>query len=207
MPSPSTNTLRSGTLSRFSGGGALEKFSITRRGACCWNGANRSPPNQPPPPPNPGLLRGCGCGRGGPPKLKNCADAGAAIPTSSATATPSAISGPVSVNSRKKDFCLDMRLRRNQSFGNRYNSGIRPQAGRFCAHKPAIGHPRQGYRRNPLFRVTFGTGTGVLPAPQPLQHVGGSKAVGRCPDRGLEAAQRLPCLAAELAVGGTAVKT
>src|SRR5882724_8695929 len=65
MASPSTSTLRSGAVSRLSGGGALEKSSRTRcLGACCWKGANRSPPNQPPPPPkpppNPPLLRGCG---------------------------------------------------------------------------------------------------------------------------------------------------
>src|SRR6266403_299387 len=129
MPSPSTSTLRSGTVSRFSGGGALEKFSMIRFGACCWNGANRSPPNQPPPNPPP-LLRG-GCGRGGPPKLKNCAEAGPTIPNSSASATASAISGPVSVNTRKKDFVFGMRLGRNGSFSDRYNNGIRPQAGRF----------------------------------------------------------------------------
>ena len=109
MPSPSTSTLRSGMVSRFSGGGALEKFSI-RFGACCcccWNGVNRSPPNQPPGPP---LLRGGG-GRDHPPKLKNCADAGAASPTSSAIATASTISGPVSVKMRKNDFGLGMRFR------------------------------------------------------------------------------------------------
>jgi len=76
------------------------------------------------------VLRG-GCGRGGPPKLKNCAEAGPTIPSSSASATASAISGPVSVNTRKKDFVFGMRLGRNGSFSNRYNSGIRPQAGRF----------------------------------------------------------------------------
>jgi hypothetical protein len=54
------------------------------------------------------LLRGGGrCG--GPPKLKNCADAGPTIPTSSATATASAISGPLSVKTRKKDFGFAMR--------------------------------------------------------------------------------------------------
>ena len=46
---------------------------------------------------------------GGPPKLKNCADAGPTIPTSSATATASAISGPLSVNMRKKDLGFGMR--------------------------------------------------------------------------------------------------
>src|ERR1700692_3263748 len=121
MPSPSTSTLRSGTDSRFSGGGALEKFSI-RFGACCWNGANRSPPNQPPPPCCPLLRGGCiSCGgRGGPPKpkLKNCAEAGPTIPTSSATATASTISGPLSVNTRKKDFGFCMRVDRNERSGH-----------------------------------------------------------------------------------------
>jgi len=45
--------------------------------------------------------------------LKNCADAGATIPTSRPAATANAISGPVSVNSRKKDFGLGMRNDRN----------------------------------------------------------------------------------------------
>ena len=47
---------RSGTVSRFSGGGAFEKSSRTGGsvcrirgwGACCWNGSNMSLPNQPP---------------------------------------------------------------------------------------------------------------------------------------------------------------
>ncbi len=107
MPSPSTSTLRSGTVSCFAGGGALEKSSRGRCGACCWNGAKKSPPNQPPPP-----LRGAGrCG--GPPKLpklKNCAEAGPAIPTKSAIATASATSGPVSVKTLKKDFGFGMRI-------------------------------------------------------------------------------------------------
>jgi hypothetical protein len=36
--------------------------------------------------------------------LKNCAEAGPAIPTNSAIATVSATSGPLSVKMRKKDF-------------------------------------------------------------------------------------------------------
>src|SRR5258707_2248843 len=133
IASPSTSTLRSGTVSRFSGGGALEKSSrITFFGACCcWNGVKKSPPNQPPPPPR-------GCCRCGPPKLpkllpklKNCAEAGPAIPTNRAAATASAASGPGSVKARKKDFVFGMRLGRNGSLGNHYYSGIRPQAGRF----------------------------------------------------------------------------
>jgi hypothetical protein len=47
--------------------------------------------------------------------LKNCADAGPTIPTSSATATASAISGPLSVKTRKKDFGFAMRSVRNES--------------------------------------------------------------------------------------------
>src|SRR5450755_2459356 len=192
MASPSTSTLRSATLSRFSGAGALEKSSrITRLGAGCWKGANRSPPNQPP-------LRCCG----GPPKLKNCADAGPTIPTSSATATASTISGPVSANTRKKDFGFGMRIDRN---------GIQAmvivaESGRKRADKSAIRHRRQGRCANVRFKVTFGSGTGVLPPPEPLQHVGGGKSVCRRPDGGLEAAHRLPGLSAELAIGGTLIE-
>src|SRR5216684_8008191 len=195
MASPSTSTLLSGTLSRFSGAGALEKSSrITRLGAGCWNGANRSPPNQPP-------LRCCG----GPPKLKNCADAGPTIPTSSATATASTISGPVSVNTRKKDFGFVMRIDRN---GNQAMVII-AESGRKRAdssHKPAIRRRRQGRCANARFKVTFANGTGVSPPPQPLQHVGGGKSVRRRPDGGLEAAQRLPGLSTELAIGGTLIE-
>src|ERR1700678_1883553 len=112
-------------------------MSRSRLGAGCWNGANRSPPGQPPPPPYPPPRCGNPCGgRGGPPKegkLKNCADAGPAIPTSSATATANAISGPLSVKTRKKDFGTGMRFDRHGGSGNRYSSGIGPQAGRFCA--------------------------------------------------------------------------
>src|SRR5438270_13735769 len=134
MASPSTSTLRSGTVSRFSGGGALEKVS-TRLGACCcccWIGVTRSPPNQPPPPP---LLRGWG--RDHPPKLKNCADAGPAIPTNSATATESAISGPVSVKIRKKDLGFCMRMVRKWGSGGHYTSGFGRQAGIFDHRNPA----------------------------------------------------------------------
>src|SRR5260370_38020527 len=195
MASPSTSTLRSGTLSRFSGGGAFEKSSgIPRVGAGCWNGANRSPPNQPPP----------RCW-GGPANLKNCADAGPTIPTSSATATASTISGPVSVNTRKKDFGLVMRIDRN---GNQAMVII-AESGRKRAdssHKPAIRRRRQGRCANARFKVTFANGTGVSPPPQPLQHVGGGKSVRRRPDGGLEAAQRLPGLSTELAIGGTLIE-
>ena len=44
------------------------------------------------------------------PKLKNCAEAGPAIPTSSASATASATSGPGSVTTRRKDFVFGMRV-------------------------------------------------------------------------------------------------
>src|SRR4051794_29180957 len=130
MPSPSTSTLRSGTVSRLAGAGALEKSCRGACGACCWNGAKKSPPNQPPP-----LLRG-GAGRccgGGPPKLKNCADAGPATPINSASATASATSGPGSENTRKNDFGLCIRLGRNGREAACYTSGIGPQAGRFLA--------------------------------------------------------------------------
>src|SRR5439155_22649429 len=114
---PRTGRLRPGARTRLSGGGALEKPSrITFCAACCWNGAKEPPPNQPPPPPYP-PPRGGGGGRCGPPKLlpklKNCAEAGAAIPTNSASATASATSGPGSVNTRRKDFVFGMRLGRN----------------------------------------------------------------------------------------------
>ena len=114
MASPSTSTLRSGTVSRLAGGGALEKSWRGACGACCccWNGAKKSPPNQPPPPLR--RRRRCG-GPPKPPKLKNCAEAGPAIPTNSAIATASATSGPVSVNTRKKDFGFGIRLGRNGS--------------------------------------------------------------------------------------------
>src|SRR6266481_1078194 len=214
MPSPSTSTLRSGTVSRFSGGGALEKFSI-RFGACCcccccWNGANTSPPNQPPP--NPPPLRGCCCGtgaggRGGPPKLKNCAEAGPTTPTNSATATANAISGPLWVNRRKKDFGFGMRSVAMDRLSDHHNSGIRPQAGRFPDHRPGIGRSRQGGPRKcrlPGYRA--GLTDLELPTPEPLQHVGGGKSVRGGPDRGLEPAQGLPRLAAELTVGRAAIE-
>src|SRR5438094_2412358 len=140
MPSPSTSTLRSGTIaeSRFSGGGALEKSWITRLGCCCWNGAKNSPPNQP-------RAAGRG-GAGGPPKLKNCAEAGPTIPTNSAIATASATSGPGSVNTRKNGFgfCIQSG-RKDDPARIRYSIGIRPQAGGFSVHKRGIGPGRQGH--------------------------------------------------------------
>src|ERR1043166_4607692 len=114
--------------SRFSGGGALEKSWMTRLGCCCccWNGWKKSPPNQPPPPL---LLRGAG--RDQPPKLKNRAHAGPAMPTRIAMATASATRGPLSVSTRKNGFGFRIRLGRNGFQGNCYNSGKRPQAGGF----------------------------------------------------------------------------
>ena len=50
-----------------------------------------------------------------PPKLKNCAEAGPTIPTRNAITTASTASGPVSVNTRKKDFGFRIRLSRNGS--------------------------------------------------------------------------------------------
>src|ERR1700736_4151889 len=167
MPSPSTSTLRSGTVSRFSGGGALEKLSAFFGACCCcWNGANRSPPNQPPPP-----LRGCE--RDHPPKLKNCADAGLAIPARSATATASATSGPVSVNRRKKDFGFGIRsvaMRCSMTF-------ILTESGLLRADFPAEN------RGNLRFTVTFRVQMPPSPAAQPLQHVGGGEPVRRGSDR------------------------
>src|SRR5439155_25652990 len=158
--------------------GALEKFSTGRFGAGCWYGAKKSPPNQPPPPPNPPPRGcGCGCGRDHPPKLKNCAEAGPVIPTNSASATVSATSGPVSVNTRKNDFVFGMRLDRNGSFGNHYYSGIRPQAGRFLTINRASAAAVKVAAGTARFRVTFGAQSGVSPSSEPLQHVGGGKSV------------------------------
>src|SRR5690242_11543882 len=44
-------------------------------------------------------------------------------------------------------------------------------------------------------------------ASQLVEHISGSKSIGRNADRGLEAAQRLPGLPTELAVRGAAVKS
>src|SRR5205823_9024010 len=57
-----------------------------------------------------------------------------------------------------------------------------------------------------LLQAHFWDENSILPPPEPLQHVGGGKSVRRRPDRGLEAAQRLARLAAELAVGGAAIE-
>ena len=134
MASPSTSTLRSGTVSRFSGGGRpgiiLDALRAPAAGMV-RTGRRRTSRRR-----RAARRGGAAVGRGGPPKLKlkNCADAGPTIPTSSATATANAISGPVSVNTRKKDFGFGMRsiVMKDQAM-TRYNSGIRPQAGRFCA--------------------------------------------------------------------------
>ena len=102
----------------------------------------------------------------------------------------------------------------------------RAASGQIFRHKPAKRRRRQGRSITlvehdpeswePVFRtdqaqtqntVTFGVETGVSPAPEPLQHVGGSKSVGGSPDRGLEAAQGLARLSAELAVRGAAIET
>src|SRR6185312_16976055 len=113
MPSPMTITLRSGTLSRFSGSGALEKSWYTRFGCCCWNGEKKSPKKPPP------LLRGAAGRCPKPPKLKNCAEAGATMPTNSAIATQSTASGPGSVRILGNDGGLIMQLGRNFENGNR----------------------------------------------------------------------------------------
>jgi hypothetical protein len=73
--------------------------------------------------------------------LKNCADAGAATPTNSATATANTISGPVSVNTRKKDFLFGMRFGRN----GRSDKAIIAESGRTRAvFEP---HMRTVYKR------------------------------------------------------------
>ncbi len=107
MASPSTSTLRSGTIegSRFSGAGALEKSSTA---LWCllleWREKIAAEPAAATA--EPATARGTDAGgRGGPPKLKNCADAGPTIPTNSAIATASAISGPLSVNTRVERTC------------------------------------------------------------------------------------------------------
>src|SRR3954465_5756461 len=155
MPSPSTSTLRSGTKagSRLSGGGALELSWMTRLGACCWNGAKKSPPNQPPP-----LLRGAGRDQP-PPKLNNCAEAGPAMPTRIAMATASAISGPLSVNTRKNDFGCRIRLGRNglqmDCLANAYSSGKRPQAGGFSPINGAVPPAVKGGAKSLILKVTL----------------------------------------------------
>src|SRR4029453_6789484 len=99
MASTITSTLRVGTVSRLSGGGAFEKSS--RGGGDCrlsnggarWNGSKKSlldqpRPNQPPP--------RCDCWRCSyPPKLKNCAEVGPPTLSNTPAAIASAISGPL----------------------------------------------------------------------------------------------------------------
>jgi hypothetical protein len=46
--------------------------------------------------------------------------------------------------------------------GNRYSSGIGPQAGRFCATR----RRRQGRRGIVVFKVTFGAGASVPMEPE-----------------------------------------
>src|SRR5258708_3952382 len=53
------------------------------------------------------------------------------MPINSAIATASATKGPVSVNTRKNDLGFGIRLVARDREGIGYNSGIRPQAGRF----------------------------------------------------------------------------
>src|SRR3954447_23628237 len=147
MASPSTRILRSGggaEASRFSGGGALENSSrgAERRGASCRNGANRSLPNQPLPPRCCGIGAGGRCGAPKLPKLKNCADAGPAMPTNSAIATVSATSGPLSLKMRRKDFFgFGIRSVANEGQGKCYNSRFGPQAGGRQPINRASGRP------------------------------------------------------------------
>src|SRR5665213_2154787 len=86
----------------------------------------------------PGRCCGGGCGRGGPPKLKNCADAGPATASNSVTATVTAISGPASVNTRKNDFGWAMRFGSKQ--GNPATV-ILAESGRKRADCEAINRP------------------------------------------------------------------
>jgi hypothetical protein len=65
----------------------------------------------------------------------------------SAIATASTISGPLSVNIRKKDFGFCMRVDRYERSGHRYNSGIGPQAGRFYAINRASAAAVKGWRQ------------------------------------------------------------
>src|SRR6185437_11273517 len=233
MPSPSTMILRSGGAaagSCLAGGGAREKSSRTTRfGSCCWNGANSSPPNQPPNP-----ERCCGCGREGPPKLKNWAEAGPATPSSSVAATVTAISGPASQNTRKNDFGWAMRFGSKQgnpvpdilaesgrkradqvadsSAINRPSAAAVKGGAELSGSRLPRGRNRVTARAEPGYRKCGigcqedrnrvpnpGTPPESVPA-EPLQHVGRGKSVRRRPDRGLEAAQRVAGLAAELAV-------
>src|SRR5258705_2678994 len=90
--------------------------------------------------------------------------------------------------------------------GFSYNSGIGPQAGEFSTINEAS-HPGVKAAAKLLFsKVTFACNEAVSAPAQPLQHVRRGESVRRCPDRGLERAQRLAGLAAELAVRGAAVE-
>ena len=96
--------LRHGVGSRFSGGGALEKSSRTPLAAPAAGTARRGRRR------TSRRRRRCAAAAAAaaaePPKLKNCAEAGPTMPTSSAIATASAISGPVSVNTAQKGLRL-----------------------------------------------------------------------------------------------------
>ena len=91
--------------------------------------------------------------------------------------------------------------------GFSYSSRIGPQAGEFSTINEAS-HPGVKAAAKLLFsKVTFACNEAVSAPAQPLQHVGRGESVRRCPDRGLERAQRLAGLAAELAIRGAAIKT
>src|SRR6202000_1837001 len=92
-------------------------------------------------------------------------------PTSSAPATASAISGPLSVNIRKNDrakglaigLWLAMRIdRKMECLGTDIiaESGFKRanSLARYAHHRPGIGRRRQGRRTNVAVRVTAGLG-------------------------------------------------
>ena len=119
-------------------------------GACCWNGAKKSPPNQPPPPPRGGAgPRGRETAEIEELRRSRSRDA-----DKNAIATASTISGPVSVNMRKKDFGFDIRLGRN----GREGVSIIAESGRKRADFSTInraGRTVKGGAKMLLFRVTF----------------------------------------------------
>jgi hypothetical protein len=94
------------------------------------------------------------------PKLKNCAEAGPTIPTSSATATANTISGPVSVNTRKKDFVFGMRLGRNGSFGQTSYQPNQAASGQISRHHRASPCVHQEPLGNVVEHDPFQLGTG-----------------------------------------------
>src|SRR6267142_3144465 len=87
-----------------------------------------------------------------------------------------------------------------------YNIGIGPQAGGFSTINEASAPGVKAAAKLLFSKVTFACNEAVSAPAQPLQHVGRGESVRRCPDRGLERAQRVAGLAAELAVRSAAIE-